>query len=215
MRPRLYALCTAFALMSASAFAADLPAGSYTLDKTHASLLFRVNHMGFSNYTARFKRFDAKLQIDPANPRAAKVEATIDVTSLETDFPNPKVVDFNAELQNDQWLNAAKFPQMTFRSSKIELTGPKTARVSGDLDLHGITKPVVLDVTFNGGYPGMTDFDPNARIGFSAKGALKRSEFGVANGIPAPGSNIGVSDNVDIIIEAEFSGPALPPTQAK
>jgi polyisoprenoid-binding protein YceI len=212
---QIFYATTAVALMVFQALAADLPAGSYTLDKSHASLLFRVNHMGFSNYTARFKRFDAKLQIDPANPGAAKLEATIDVTSLETDFPTPKVVDFNAELQNDQWLNAAKFPQMTFRSTKVDLTSPKTARVSGDLALHGITKPVVLDVTFNGGYPGMAGFDPNARIGFSAKGAVKRSGFGVANGIPAPGSNMGVSDNVDIIIEAEFTGPALPPAKAK
>lgn len=202
-------------LLCAQALAGDIPAGSYTLDKSHASLLFRVNHMGFSNYTARFTRFDAKLQIDPANPAAARLEANIDVTSLETDFPTPKIVDFNAELRGPEWLDAAKFPQMTYRSTKIEMTGTTTARIHGDLTLHGVTKPVMLDVTFNGGYPGMPQFDPNARIGFSAKGALKRSEFGVANGIPAPGSTMGVSDNVDIIIEAEFSGPAMPPAKVK
>jgi len=205
----------ALMLLCVQAFAADLPAGSYTLDKSHASLLFRVNHMGFSNYTARFTRFDAKLQLDPANPVAARLEANVDVTSLETDFPTPKVVDFNAELRGPDWLDAGKFPQMTYRSTKVEMTGTTTARIHGDLTLHGVTKPVILEATFNGGYSGMPQFDPNARVGFSAKGALKRSEFGVANGIPAPGSTMGVSDNVDVIIEAEFNGPALASAKSK
>src|SRR5690606_20201719 len=64
---------------------AAVPAGAYTLDKAHASLIFKVNHLGFSNYTARFKRFDAKLQFDPANLPASKLTATVDVKSLETD----------------------------------------------------------------------------------------------------------------------------------
>ena len=164
--------------------------------------------MGFSNYTARFKRFDAQLQLDPANPTAAKVTATIDARSLETDYPDPAKVDFNAELQNEQWLDTAKFAEITFISKTIELTGPNTARINGELSLHGITKPLTLEATFNGGYPGQP-MDPNARIGFSAKSALKRADYGVAYGIPAPGTTMGVGDNVDIIIEAEFSGPPL------
>lgn len=185
----------------------DVPAGAYTLDKAHASLIFRVNHLGFSNYTARFRRFDAQLQFDPANLAASSVTVTIDPRSLETDYPDPATLDFNAELQNDQWLNAAQFPEMTFRSTKVEPTGPRTMRITGELGLRGVTRPVILDATFNGGYAGHP-MDPHARIGFSAHGSLKRSQFGIAYGIPAPGTTMGVSDDVDITIEAEFSGPA-------
>jgi polyisoprenoid-binding protein YceI len=184
-----------------------VPAGAYTLDKAHSSLIFRVNHLGFSNYTARFKRFDAQLQFDPANLAASSVTVTIDPRSLETDYPDPATLDFNAQLQNDQWLNTAQFPQMTFRSSKIEPTGPRTMRITGELALHGVTQPMTLDATFNGGYAGHP-MDPHARIGFSAHGSLKRSQFGIAYGVPAPGTTMGVSDDVSVTIETEFSGPA-------
>lgn len=187
-----------------AAAAMDVPAGAYTLDKTHASLIFRVNHLGFSNYTARFTRYDAKLDFDPANPASSRVEATIDPNSLELDNPPPGFAD---TLKGVQWLNAAEFPAITFRSTKVELTGANKARISGDFTLHGVTRPVVLDAIFNGGYAGHP-MDPHARIGFSARGSLKRSEFGIAFGIPAAGSTMGVSDAVEVIIEAEFSGPA-------
>lgn len=186
--------------------APDVPAGAYTLDKAHASLLFRVDHLGFSNYTARFKRFDAKLQFDPANLAQSSVTATVDTASLETDYPEPTKHDFNGQLTSEQWLSGAKFPQMTYQSTKVEVTGPNTVRIHGDLTLRGVTRPVVLEARFNGGYPGM-DLDPNARIGFSAHGSLKRSEFGMGFGIPAPGSKFGVSDEVQIVIETEFNGP--------
>jgi polyisoprenoid-binding protein YceI len=190
------------------ASAAAVPAGAYTLDRQHASLIFRVSHLGFSNYTARFKRFDAKLEFNPKDLAASQVVATVDVDSLETDFPDPAKLDFNAELKGDGWLNVAKFPRMTFESRDVAVTGQDTVRINGDLTLHGVTRPVVLEARFNGGYAGHP-LDPNARIGFSAHGTLKRSEFGVAYGIPAPGTSMGVSDDVDVVIEAEFTGPPL------
>ncbi len=187
--------------------ATEVPAGTYTLDRNHASLIFRVNHLGFSHYTARFTRFDARLQLDPAEPAASSVTATIDASSIETDNPDP-ALDFDHQLQNQDWLNTAQFPQMTFRSTRLELTGPNTARVLGSLGLHGVTRPVVLDVTFNGGYAS-NPLDPSgARIGFSAQGTFRRSEFGMAVGIPPPGSTFGVGDEVEIQIEAEFTRPA-------
>ena len=188
--------------------ATQAPAGAYTLDKAHGSLIFRVNHLGFSNYTARFKRFDAQLQFDPANLAASSVTATIDARSIETDFPDPAKLDFNAELQNDQWLDTGKFPEMTFRSLSVEKTGSNSVRINGELNLRGVTRPMILNATFNGGYAGHP-MDPHARIGFSAHGSLKRSEFGIAYGIPAPGTTMGVGDDVNVIIEAEFSGPPL------
>ena len=187
--------------------ATEAPAGSYTLDRSHASLIFRVDHLGFSRYTARFTRFDAELQFDPANPAGSSVTATIDPRSIETDHPDP-TYDFDAQLRTEPWLNTAQFPQMTFRSTRLQLTGPNTARMIGELDLHGLTRPVTLNVTFNGGYAGHP-LDPfGARIGFSAQGALRRSEFGISEGIPPPGSSIGVGDDVEILIEAEFTRPA-------
>lgn len=81
-------------------------------------------------------------------------------------------------------------------------------RINGELSLRGVTRPMVLEARFNGGYRGHP-MDPNARTGFSAKGVLKRSEFGIAYGIPAPGTTMGVSDEVNVIVETEFSGPPL------
>ncbi|HEX6927815.1 MAG TPA: YceI family protein [Gammaproteobacteria bacterium] len=186
-----------------------VPAGTYTLDPAHASLLFRVDHLGFSNYTAHFTRFDATLQFDPANPAASSVTATVDATSIETHYPEPEKHDFNAQLQNERWLDTAKFPVMTFQSRKVEATGPNTVRIHGVLELRGVKQPVILEATYNGGYAGHP-LDPHARIGFSARGTLRRSDFGMSFGIPTEKMPLGVGDAVDIIIEAEFNGPPLP-----
>ena len=182
----------------------NVPAGDYVLDKAHASLEFKVNHLGFSHYTARFTTFDAKLKFDPAHPETSSVEATIDPKSLLLNAPP---AGFKDELTGKNWFDAAQYPAITFRSTKVEVTGANTAKVTGDFTLHGVTKPVVLDVTFNGGYPGFS-MDPHARVGFSAKGTFNRSDFGIGAGVPAPGTTMGVSDAVDFAIESEFSGPA-------
>lgn len=191
-----------------SALAPGVPAGTYSLDRSHASLIFRVDHLGFSNYTARFVEFDAELEFDPADPAAAELVATVDATSLETDFPFPEMVDFNAQLQGEEWLHTAAHPRLTFRSTSVTLTGANTARIDGELTLRGVTRPMALHATFNGGYAGHP-MDPNARIGFSARGALLRSDYGMTYGIPEPGTKMGVSDQVEVIVEAELSGPAL------
>jgi polyisoprenoid-binding protein YceI len=186
--------------------ATEVPAGTYVLDRNHASLIFRVNHLGLSRYTARFTRFDASLRLDPADPAASSVTATIDPSSIETDNPDP-TLDFDHQLQNPDWLNTARFPQMTFRSTRLELTAPERARLVGQLELHGVTREVALNVIFNGGYAS-NPLDPSgSRIGFSAQGTLRRSDFGIAEGIPPPGSRFGVSDEVEILIEAEFTRP--------
>lgn len=198
-----------------TASTAPIPAGSYKIDRAHSSLIFRLNHMGFSNFTSRFKHIEADLQFDPARPEASQLTATVDANSLETDYPDPKKIDFNAMLKGDQWLDTKKFPQIVFKSTKITLTGKDTADIMGTLTMHGVTRPQLLQAKFNGGYAGIAGMDPNARIGFSAYGNLKRSDFGISFGIPAPGSNMGVSDNVEIIIESEFTGPALKTEPAK
>jgi polyisoprenoid-binding protein YceI len=187
------------------------PAGAYVMDKAHTSVTFRVSHLGFSHYTARFSRIDGRLKFDPAHPAAMAAEATLDPTSLELNAPP---AGFHDQLMGKAWFDAARFPTIAFRSTKVEPTGAHTARVTGDLTLHGVTKPVVLEVTYNGGYPPNAMDPGGARVGFSAHTVFKRSGFGVSAGIPAPGSTMGVSDDVEVAIESEFSSKA-PPTAKK
>jgi polyisoprenoid-binding protein YceI len=212
------AAVAAAAALAATAGAADvpppsplrIPAGDYALDKAHSSLLFRVNHLGFSRFTGRFARFDARLYFDPTRPTVARLDVTVDPRSIESDNPPPS---FLAMLQGADWLDAERYPEMTFRSTAVTSLGGRRFRVRGDLTLHGTTKPVELVATFNGGYAGHP-LDPQARIGFSAQSRLKRSDFGISLGIPPPGSHIGVGDVVEIVIETEFSGPPLPGSPA-
>ena len=182
------------------------PAGQYHLDKSHASLVLRVSHLGFSTYTTRFSRFDAELTFDPSNIAGSKVLTTIDAASFEMDAAPPACLDI---VKGPQLLDTAKFPKIIFQSNRVRTTGPKSMQIFGTLTLHGVTRPMVLSATFNGGYPGMPKMDPQARVGFSAHGSFKRSEFGMACGVPAPGTSMGVGDVVDFSIEAEFSGPPL------
>jgi polyisoprenoid-binding protein YceI len=185
---------------------APVPAGAYTLDKSHTSLVFRVDHLSFSKYTGRFTKLDAKLQFDPANPDKSTLTVDIDPRSIDADGAP---AGFMATLAGKEWLDADRFPKITYRSTKVEKVGANGLRITGDFTLHGITKPVVLNAKYNGGYASHP-FEPNARIGFSATGKLKRTDFGIAYGIPAPGTTMGVGDDVEIIIETEFSGPPQP-----
>lgn len=202
----IFALAVCALTLLIPARAEDAPAGSYKLDLSHASLIFKVDHLGMSYYTARFTRFDATLQFDPKKISQAQLEASVDVSSIETDFPASLKVDFNKELQSPAWLDAVNHPRMTYKSTRILTTDRQNFRIVGELTFRGVTKPVTLLARFNGGYAGQPQ-DPAARIGFSAAGALKRSDFGMSVGIPPKGSRMGVGDEVTILIEAEFTGP--------
>jgi polyisoprenoid-binding protein YceI len=182
------------------------PAGHYEIDKAHASLVLRVNHLGFSTYTTRFSRFDAQLTFDPSNLPASKVVTTIETASFEMDAAPPACADI---VKGPQMLDTVKFPQIVFKSERVRMTGAKSMEISGTLTLHGVTRPMVLSATYNGGYPGMPNVDPHGRVGFSAHGSFKRSDFGMTFGVPAPGTTMGVGDVIDFSIEAEFNGPPL------
>lgn len=182
------------------------PAGAYKLDKSHASIVLRASHMGFSTYTTRFSRFDADLTFDPKDLAASTVVTTIDATSFEMDSAPQMCLDI---MKGPKMLDTATFPQVVFTSKSILKTGAKSMKISGTLSLHGVTRPMVLTATYNGGYSGMPNMDPHARVGFSAHGSIKRSDFGIVFGIPAPGTTVGVGDSIDVSIEAEFTGPPL------
>lgn len=188
------------------ALANGAPAGHYRLDPHHASLVFSVDHLGFSNYVGQFTRFDASLTIDPADPESAELIATIDPTSLIVPTP-PE--GFLAELLGPQWLNAEAFPELRFVSTSIVLTSPTSALVTGNLHFLGALQPVSFEAVFNGAYPGFAPYDPNARAGFAATGSFARSAFGMTYGLPPEGTTMGVGDKVKFRIDAEFTGPAL------
>ncbi len=183
------------------------PAGEYRLDKTHASLVFRVDHLGFSMYTGQFADYDATLQFDPEAPETMSVEATVTVPSLTIPSPPEGFLD---ELLGPDWFEADAHPRITFRSTKVTQTGPRSATVEGELEMLGVTAPVTMEAEFIGGYQGYPPYDPNARIGFSAHGTLNRSDFGFTQGLPPEGSSMGVGDAVSFRIDAEFSGPPAP-----
>lgn len=204
----------------AAPVATEAPAGTYASDPYHTSVTFKIKHMGLSFYTARFTEADITLMLDPANPQASSVNATIDPTSIRTDFsgdyrashPGTPYASFDQSLaQNPDLLNAGQFNEISFQSTGVTLTGPNTADVTGDLTLRGVSKPVTLHATFNGGYaahPMMPGSPP--LVGFSARGTFNRSDFGIDFGLPAPGTEVGVGDQIEVLIESEFQLATAP-----
>ena len=170
--------------------------GAWKLEKPHASLVWRVKHMGLSNYTARFADFDATLDFDPKAPAASHVKAIINPLSVRTD--NAADPGWDKRIGQDM-MKGADFPQIVFDSTSIETTGPFTGKVSGNLTLAGVSKPVTLDVTYNGAMASAALYAGRPAVGFSARGTLKRSDFGLTRYADF------VGDEVEFIIEAEFT----------
>lgn len=188
------ATTSALALTTQPGVAADLSkakAGHYALDKSHAKVVFSINHLGFSTYYGFFTALAGSLDLDPAAPAKSALSVTINFAGMVTTDP-----ELDQKLKSDSFFDVAKFPTATFKSTSIELTGEGTGKLVGDLTLHGVTKPVTLDVTFNGaGTPPMTQLYV---VGFDAVGTLKRSDFGISNFIPL------VGDEVELRISCEF-----------
>jgi len=162
---------------------AQIQAGTYAVDPNHTQVGWRISHMGFSNYAGGFSDVSGTLELQPKNPAAAKLSVKIPVASVTT--TSAKLTD---ELKGDQWLDAAKFPDMTFVSTKVVPASKDHAKVTGDLTLHGVTKPVTLDVTLVGA--GTNPLNKKTTVGFEATGKLKRSEFGVKTYVPLIGDEL-------------------------
>jgi polyisoprenoid-binding protein YceI len=167
---------------------ADAPGGTYALDKRHASVTVKVSHFGFSGYTFQVRDLDATLQYDPRNVTASKVTFTADPKSIDTGLPN-----FDTELASDEWLGSSP---VRFVSTRLEPTSARTGRLHGDLTMKGVTKPAVFNITFNGGGP---NFRGTPTLGFTAEGAVKRTDFGVSR-MAGP-----IGDEVRLTVEAEFN----------
>jgi polyisoprenoid-binding protein YceI len=183
----------------------NAPTGAYTLDPNHSTVTVRAQHFGLAYYTLRFNTVSGTLNFNAENPTQSAIEATVDVTSLDTPYTGER--DFDSELQNSSWLDSATFPAATFRSTSVEQTGPNTARVIGDFTLRGVTQPLTLEVTYDGSHSPHPLGMQMSSIGFSARGTIQRSQFGVRELLATAGGNDGVSDQVELVIEAEFTRP--------
>jgi polyisoprenoid-binding protein YceI len=183
---RRIVLATALALATAPVFAA-----TYTLDPGHTQIVFSWNHFGYSNPTAQFGKIEGTLDFDQANPTKAKVSVTIELASVNSNVPK-----LDEHLQKDEFFDSAKFPTATFKSTKVEkgATADKL-KVTGDLTLHGVTKPVVLDVSVN--KVGEHPMRKAPAAGFDASTTIKRSDFGITKYVPM------ISDDIRIHITSE------------
>jgi polyisoprenoid-binding protein YceI len=184
--------------LSQTAAASVAPAGAYASDQNHTSVTWKALHQGLSWYTARFTKADIQLNFDPADPTKSTVRATIDPRSIETDYartrPAGSSTDFNAELQGERFLNSAAHPQITFVSTRVVKTGANTGRVTGNLTFLGVTKPVTLDVTYNGNRRDARL--GKHKVGFSLSGTIKLSDFGLTTAV--------LADEVRIVVESEL-----------
>ncbi len=180
----------------AQAAPVNAPAGVYELDRTHASITWRVSHLGLSQYTARFASFDSEIMLDPKDPTRSTVSVTIDPRSVRTDFPFPEREDFDRVVA-ERFLKAGEHPEIRFQSTRLVATGPTTGRLTGNLTFLGQTRPVTLEVTLNGAMEH--PFRKVPVLGFSATTTIKRSEFGSTD-LLGP-----IGDEVTLLIEAEYA----------
>jgi polyisoprenoid-binding protein YceI len=185
----------------ASAQSLDMPSGTYVNDVTHSSIVWKVSHLGFSTYTGMFARdaIDATVELDADDVANSSLTVTLDGQAVRTLHPieaDPRGVDFDAEIASDMFLNTVAHPQITYESTDIEVTGEDTARITGDLTIGEVTRPLVLDAELNAAGEHPVTGQPT--LGVSAVGTVTRSEYGIDT-LVGP-----VSDDVTVEIEAEF-----------
>jgi polyisoprenoid-binding protein YceI len=196
---KLAAVCAVVTLVACSSLlkpnvttgVTELRAGEYQVDKQHATVLFKVDHLGLSEFVGRFNQFDASLDFDPQRIGEARLEAVIQTASIDVNDPT-----FEEELRGRDWFDTERFPEAVFKTTSVTQVDENTARFSGELTLLGISVPVVLNVVFNGGANNLLTL--KYTIGFSATTSFLRSDFGMNHYIPA------VGDEIRIEIYAEF-----------
>jgi len=180
---RLFMILTAFILMLAP-MSAQAALERYEFDKEHTQILFFVNHLGFSNSHGEFLDFDGGFDFNESDPDKGAVEISINTNSIDMSG----IKSWNKHMKSKDFFNVEKFPTMDFVGTHIEVTGDNTAKITGDLTLLGVTKPVTLDVVFN--KAGKHPMEDKYVAGFSASGHLKRSDFGMNFGVPMIGNDI-------------------------
>jgi polyisoprenoid-binding protein YceI len=166
-----------------------LAADTYTLDPNHTYVMWHINHFGFSNPSGKWMA-DGSLTLDEAKPENSKVNVIIHTDMLTTGLP-----ELDKHLKSPLFFDVQKFPTAKFVSTKVDVTSKTTATVTGNLTVHGVTKPVTLDVTLN--KTGVNPISNKPSAGFSATGKIQRSDFGISAYLP------GLSDEVVLDIQAE------------
>ena len=193
-----FLLSSCMSLVFANSDFKQMPAGNYSLDLSHASVVWKVSHLGLSQYVARFADFDASIEFNPNDIGASKINASINPMSIKTAYPNASEKDFDNILATDKgWFNAREFASINFTSTAIEMTSGNTASMAGELTFLGVTKPVTLAVVFNGAMKRQP-FSGKPTMGFSATTTIDRTQWGMTKYAP----NIGAQ--VEVLIEGEF-----------
>jgi polyisoprenoid-binding protein YceI len=184
----------AIAGLLGAAVSAQAAPVTYKLDPGHTMVLFSWNHFGYSNPTADFGLGEGTLVFDEQQPASSSVEVTLPLAQLDTHVPA-----LDKHLKEADFFNADKYPTVTFKSTQVQPLGGNKFKVTGNLTVHGVTKPVVLDATLNkiGPHP----MSKAQSIGFDATTSIKRSDFGVGAYVP------NVSDEIAIRITTEGSVP--------
>lgn len=170
---------------------AQVQSGHYDVEAAHTQVGFSVLHFGFTNYGGVFSQVSGTLDLNAHAPSASKLSVTIPLASVQTTSSR-----LTEELKGDQWFDATKFPNATFVSRSVQVTGAGDATVEGDLTLHGVTRPETLKIHFIGA--GVNAMDKKYTAGFEATATIKRSDFGVKMYVPY------VSDEVRLFINGAF-----------
>lgn len=169
--------------------------GTWAIDKVHSKLRFSITHLMVSEAEGAFNTIDAKLTtVKDDDLTGATIEFTADAASVDTDN-----ADRDKHVKNPDFLDVEKYPTITFKSKSVTKTEGKKYKVTGDLTLHGVTKPVTLDVTFNG--TAVHPYTKKTIAGFKVSGVIKRADFGVGTTTPTAvlGDEINVSANAEFI----------------
>ncbi|HIN89666.1 MAG TPA: polyisoprenoid-binding protein [Porticoccaceae bacterium] len=170
----------------------ELRSGQYTIDSDHASVLWKINHLGFSTFIGRFNDIEASLDFDPENIENSSVEVIINTAGL--DINNP---EFAEVLRGSNWFDVENFPQAVYRTTSFLESNENTFVFEGELTLLGVTAPVTLNVVFNGG--GRNFLTRKYTLGFSGSANFQRSVFGLSRF-----TSFGVGDDIDLEIHIEF-----------
>jgi polyisoprenoid-binding protein YceI len=169
--------------------------GKWAVDASHSSLDFSIRHMMIAKVKGTFHTFEAEVDADPTDLTTANISVSVDLSSIDT-----RNKDRDGHLQSADFFDIANHPKMTFQSTKITKTGDGEYDVTGDLNLHGVTKSETIAVTFEG-----SGKDPwgNEKVGFSGQGSIKRSDFGLTYNAALETGGVLIADEVKISLEIE------------
>lgn len=190
MKSRMLVATLTLLFAATSASAAD-----YKIDASHSSVQFKIKHLAISTVSGRFTDFNGTFSFDPKNMAASKADASITAQSINTDHAKR-----DEHLRNPDFFDTAKFPTLSFKTNRIEAVSADSFKAHGDLNMHGVTKAVVLDVKYGG---SVKDPMGTERAAFTATTSISRKDFGLTYNSVLEAGGLALGENVDITIEVE------------